>query len=94
MKDFAYNVYKGATYALQKLKNPSLSFIQSKELLLKNASNHKKFLILGLNDTILLPELSTLESDEKSLLKLHYRPNLFTFLEKMSELYDIFLFSG
>ena len=59
MKEYIYNVYRGATYALQKLKNPSASFIQSKELLLKNASNHKKFLILGLNDTILSPEPST-----------------------------------
>lgn len=79
-KEFIYNVYRGATYALQKLKNPSLSFIQSRELLLKNSSNHKKFLILGLNDTILSPEQSTLENDEKSVLKLHYRPHLFTFL--------------
>lgn len=60
MKEFIYNVYRGATYALQKLKNPSTSFIQSKELLLKNASNHKKFLILGLNDTILFSEQSSL----------------------------------
>ena len=59
MKEYIYKVYRVATYALQKLKNPSASFIQSKELLLKNASNHKKFLILGLNDTILSPEPST-----------------------------------
>lgn len=58
MKDFIYNVYRGVTYSLQKLKNPSASFVQSKEILLKNASNHKKFLVLGLNDTILSPEPS------------------------------------
>jgi CTD small phosphatase-like protein 2 len=103
ISNFLLLVIRGLHYSTQCLKPPSKKFIQSRRIKLQErpADFKKKTLYLDLDETIVFQckeksEKATFEVpiDDKETLRFAARPHWKTFLEKVTEDYEIIIFTA
>jgi len=99
MKSFIIEMYKGIRYSIKSLRGPNLDVVLKKRVWLKEPKlSKKKFLFLDLDETLIHTNRNKLGLDEQpidaQLFQLYIRPYAYEFLEKVSEHFEVYVFTA